>query len=285
MRVRIDKILPNPVQPRRVFEADEMRALAESIREVGLIHPVVVVKSGDWFVLVDGERRYRACRSLGMTEIEVVVREEIPEQDMLVQALVANVQRADLNPIEEARAYQVMRDKMGMNQMEISRKTGTNLVRVSHRLSLLELPIELQDLIQSGEIPVDKRVVKVILSLPEEYRMEFARKIAGREMSIRQIQDAGNRLQEMLATSASRERMDVPAVDLADPGHVKPGWDMLAQAGVLPVWRIVVDSARKTCKECGWGDLASREVCKDCPAVQFVSLMNKKANEHDGNRH
>ena len=280
MKVKIDKILPNPVQPRRVFEADEMRELAESICEVGLIHPIVVVKSGEWFVLVDGERRYRACRSLGMTEIEAVIREEIPEQDMLVQALVANVQRADLNPIEEAKAYQVMRDEMGMNQMEISRKTGTNLMRVSHRLSLLELPIELQDLIQSGEIPVDKRVVTVILSLPEEYRMEFARKIAGREMSIRQIQDAGNRLQEMLATSASRERLDVPAVDLADPGHVKPGWDMLAQAGVLPVWDVVVESARKTCTRCGWWEQASKEICRDCPAVELISLMNKKAGRH-----
>lgn len=280
MRVRIDKILPNPVQPRRVFEADEMRALAESIREIGLIHPVVVVKSGDWFVLVDGERRYRACRSLGMMEIEAVVREEIPERDMLVQALVANVQRADLNPIEEAKAYQVMRDEMGMNQMEISRKTGTNLMRVSHRLSLLTLPIELQDLIANGDIPVDKRVVEVILSLPEEYRLEFARKIAGREMSIRQIQDAGNRLQEMLATSASRERMDVPAVDLADPGHVKPGWDMLAQAGVLPVWDVVVESARKTCTRCGWWEQASKEICRDCPAVELISLMNKKVGRY-----
>ena len=280
MKVKIDKILPNPVQPRRVFEADEMRELAESICEVGLIHPIVVVKSGEWFVLVDGERRYRACRSLGMTEIEAVIREEIPEQDMLVQALVANVQRADLNPIEEAKAYQVMRDEMGMNQMEISRKTGTNLMRVSHRLSLLELPIELQDLIQSGEIPVDKRVVTVILSLPEEYRMEFARKIAGREMSIRQIQDAGNRLQEMLATSASRERLDVPAIDLANPGHVKPNWDMLAQAGVLPVWDVVVESARKTCTRCGWWEQASKEICRDCPAVELISLMNKKAGRH-----
>lgn len=280
MKVKIDKILPNPVQPRQEFDADEMRELAESICEVGLIHPIVVVKSGEWFVLVDGERRYRACRSLGMTEIEAVIREEIPEQDMLVQALVANVQRADLNPIEEAKAYQVMRDEMGMNQMEISRKTGTNLMRVSHRLSLLELPIELQDLIQSGEIPVDKRVVTVILSLPEEYRMEFARKIAGREMSIRQIQDAGNRLQEMLATSASRERLDVPAVDLADPGHVKPGWDMLAQAGVLPVWDVVVESARKTCTRCGWWEQASKEICRDCPAVELISLMNKKAGRY-----
>lgn len=285
MRIPTDKVLPNPMQPRRVFGADEMRELADSIREVGLINPIVVVNSGEWYVLVDGERRWRACKSLGMTEIRADVREEITEQDMLIQALVANVQRADLSPIEEARAYRTMKTEMRMPNVEIAKRTGTNTMRVAHRLQLLELPEELQELIGSGKIPVDKRVVEAILSIPEEYRMEFASKIQGRDLSIAQIQKIAGNLANLLARQDTPRKLEVPAVDLSEHDHDDSRWDMLAQAGVLPVWRIVVDSARKTCKECGWGDLASREVCKDCPAVQFVSLMNKKANEHDGYRH
>lgn len=283
MQIPTDKILPNPMQPRRVFGAAELQELADSIREVGLINPIVVVKSGEWYVLVDGERRWRACKLLGMPEIRADVREENLEQDkLLIQALVANVRRTDLSPIEEARAYHTMKTVMLMSNVEIAKRAGINCMRVAHRLQLLELPEDLREMIGSGKIPVDRRVVEAILSIPEEYRMEFANKIQGKGLSIAQIQKIAGNLVSLLAKKAAPpgQQLDVPAVDLAKHDHPASRWDMLAQAGVMPAWRIVVNSARKTCRDCGWGDMSSREICSDCPAVQFVTLMNQRAEEY-----
>lgn len=149
----IAEIRPNPFQPRTVFKADELKALADSIREQGVLQPVLVVKAKDaGYLLISGERRLRAAQSLGWQRIPALIKAAATDQELAEWAIIENVQRDDLNPLEEARAYKRLVDEFQLTQEDVAKKVGKERSTVANSLRLLKLPAEVQGLLEKGEL-------------------------------------------------------------------------------------------------------------------------------------
>ncbi len=141
--VPIDMIVPNPHQPRQHFAADALDELSASIGEHGIIQPLVVTRTDAGYELIAGERRWRAAQQAGLSEVPIIIKEVTP-QERLELALVENVQRADLNPLEEAEAYQLLQTEFGLSHSEIARRVGKSRPAISNALRLLRMPAPLQ---------------------------------------------------------------------------------------------------------------------------------------------
>jgi ParB family chromosome partitioning protein len=185
--LRIDHIIPNRYQPRKTFSEEELSQLAESIKENGLIQPILVRRRGDGiFELIAGERRLRAARLAGLTSIRAIIRNSSDEQAMEL-ALVENLQRQDLNPIEAARAYQRLITEFGFTQDGVAQRIGKDRSSVANIARLLNLPTEIQQLIESGALTTGH--AKVLLGLPGlEPQVRLARQIMERHLSVRQAE-------------------------------------------------------------------------------------------------
>ncbi len=149
--VQSGQIKPNPFQPREDFNQQSIEELAQSIKEKGVIQPLLVRRKGDNYELIAGERRLRAANSLGLKEIPIIVR-DVTDQDSLELALIENIQREGLNPIEEAHAYQHLIDKFKVTQEKISEVLGKARVTITNTLRLLKLPHEIQEEMKKGRI-------------------------------------------------------------------------------------------------------------------------------------
>lgn len=205
-------IHPNPHQPRQEFDGDAIRELADSIREHGLLQPVLVRPAGDHgYELVAGERRFRACQSLEHEEIPAIVR-DVPDDRMLEIALVENLQREDLNPIEKAEAYRRYVDELELTHEGASTRLGKDRSTITNQLRLLELPPDLQDMVSRGTLRMGH--ARALLGVDNEGAQ---RKIAGRVdkegISVREVE----RL-------ARRERDGAPARTPTAPKPVKSAY-------------------------------------------------------------
>jgi ParB family chromosome partitioning protein len=167
--IPIDSIDPNPEQPRRAFDPDELRSLADSIRQHGLLQPIVVRRAGDRYELVVGERRWRASREAGLATIPAVVA-DLADRSGLELALVENVQRSDLNPIELAHAFRTLAEA-GATQEEIGRRVGLDRSTVANHLRLLELPTEVQADVEAGRLAVGHAKALLQVASPERRRL------------------------------------------------------------------------------------------------------------------
>jgi ParB family chromosome partitioning protein len=193
-RAAIDQIDPNPLQPRRVFQADALRELADSIRQHGIIQPLVVRRSGTRFQLVAGERRWRAARIAGMSEVPVVVQ-EIPDDRLLEITLIENVQREDLNPIEFGMALDQMARELNISHEEIGRRTGKDRSTIANAIRLLQLPADLQQLVAERRLSAGH--ARCLLGLAdEETQRKLAEKIVAQGLSVRQVERMTKRLTE-----------------------------------------------------------------------------------------
>jgi ParB family chromosome partitioning protein len=143
--------MPNPAQPRRDFDESSLHELAASIREYGVIEPVLVRRDGETYVLVAGERRVRAARIAGMRTVPAILRED-PDRDMLSLALIENIQREDLSPVEEAEAYRKLMDELGLTQEGVAERVGKSRAAVANALRLLQLRPEIRADISTGKI-------------------------------------------------------------------------------------------------------------------------------------
>jgi ParB family chromosome partitioning protein len=182
----IDAIHPNPVQPRVVFQADRLEELAASIRANGIIQPLIVRSHHGQFQLVAGERRWRAAKLAGLTEVPVVIQ-EVAEPQMLELALIENIQREDLNPIETAHAYERLRRELGLSQEEIGRRTGKDRASIANTIRLLNLPPEVQLLLAEHRVSMGH--ARAILGLQSaEEQIEIAEKTAAQGLSVRQVE-------------------------------------------------------------------------------------------------
>lgn len=201
-QIPLEQIIPNPEQPRRHFEPEALAGLAQSVKRK-LIQPIVVeeVQSG-LYMLHDGERRWRAAKLAGLETIESVVRPSLNgtgKQERLLDALIANVQRVDLNPIEEAQSLGSLR-ATGLTINQIADKTGMTYVTVSARLRLLDLDEEIQQLIACGHLPRDRRVADALLQIEEQgTRVKLAKRLARPGITIPTIINACERLNDRLA--------------------------------------------------------------------------------------
>lgn len=284
MEIPIDRILPNPDQPRTIFDEADLEQLSESIAEHGVIQPVTVERADNGFyILHDGERRWRASKLAGKTTIPAYIERGLNgagSRDRLVRAMVANIQRADLNPVEEGHAYQQMIDEHGMTVSQIVRTIGISQPRVNSRLKLLELDESIQAHIISGRLPKDERSTNALLSIEEpETRQQLADRAAARRMTVKAIVEACVRLNDHIAADKA-PRHPVPAVHMAtrrEPIN-RQRWDALTQIGKLPPWILVEISTRDTCRQCSWCDQASEVICKLCPLPQMLAAMIGRAN-------
>lgn len=184
--VQSDQIKPNPFQPREEFNQEHIDELAQSIKEKGVIQPLLVRRRGDSYELIAGERRLRACKSLGLKEIPIIVK-DIGDRDSLEYALIENIQREDLNPIEEAHAYQHLIDKFQVTQEKIGEALGKGRTTIANTLRLLRLPHEIQEEMKKGRISFAHG--RALLEVQDEnLQRRFAQDIIAKELSVRELE-------------------------------------------------------------------------------------------------
>jgi ParB family chromosome partitioning protein len=182
----IDSIHPNPVQPRVNFQIDRLEELAASIRANGIIQPLIVRRHDGQYQMVAGERRWRAAKMAGLAEVPVVVL-EVAEPQLLELALIENIQREDLNPIETAHAYERLGRELGLSQEEIGRRTGKDRTSITNTVRLLKLPAEVQLLLAERRLSMGH--ARAVLGLPTaEQQIEIAEKAAAQGLSVRQVE-------------------------------------------------------------------------------------------------
>ena len=171
--VPVDMISPNRQQPRQIFDEDTIRELADSIREQGIIQPLIVSElSGGRYELIAGERRLRAARLLGLEEVPVIVKSNVDEEGLLTMALIENLQREDLNPIEEARALRELIDQQEYSQEEVATKVGKSRTYVANSIRLLRLPQVMQDDLAAGRYSAGHaRAVLALTNLHEQLKL------------------------------------------------------------------------------------------------------------------
>jgi ParB family transcriptional regulator, chromosome partitioning protein len=187
--IPLDSIDGNPQQPRKRFDEEGLASLAASMREVGVLQPIVVRRSPDGYELVAGERRCRAARLAGLEEIPAIVRSDVDAVQSLTEALIENVQREDLSPLEEAAAYRQLIDDFGLTHDAVASAVGKSRSAVTNTLRLLQLPATVQGLLERGEISAGH--ARALLGLEDEaYAAHVARRCAEEGWSVRQVEDA-----------------------------------------------------------------------------------------------
>ena len=182
-KVSIDKINPNPNQPRTHFNETLLNELADSIRENGVLQPLLVRKKGEGYEIIAGERRYQASKIAGLEELPVIVK-EVDDQKMLELALIENLQRSDLNPIEEAKGYRQLIKASGMTQEALSKAVSKSRSSITNSLRLLDLPEPVQRYLFDGRLTAGH--ARAILAVPyEEQRIKLADKVVAEGLSVR----------------------------------------------------------------------------------------------------
>src|SRR4030042_1685674 len=192
--VEVDSIVPNPRQPRQARDPQALEELATSIREQGLVQPLVVTQVAGGYQLLVGERRWRAAKLAGLDLVPVVVRDVTPQQ-MLELALVENLQREDLNPLETATAYSQLVEEFGLTQQQVAEKVGKNRVTVTNTLRLLKLPSEVKDALLRGDITEGHARAMLRLDSPGA-QLEVLQAIVKGGLNVRQAEELVRRLVE-----------------------------------------------------------------------------------------
>lgn len=182
-QISIEKIQPNPDQPRTHFNESELEELSESIRENGVLQPLLVRKQGNKYEIIAGERRYQASKMAGLDTLPVIIK-DVDDQKVLELALIENLQRSDLNPIEEAKGYKRLIKTSGMTQEALSRAVSKSRSTITNSLRLLDLPEPVQDLLFEGKLTAGH--ARAILAVPyEDARIKLAEKVVAEGLSVR----------------------------------------------------------------------------------------------------
>ncbi len=212
-RIPIDLIDPNPVQPRAAFPAAKLEELAASIKAHGVLQPLLVRRNGSRYQLVAGERRWRAAKLAGLTELPVVVR-DVPDDRLLEITLVENVQREDLNPVELARALERMVTDLGLTHEEIASRTGKDRSTISNFLRLLKLPDDVQQLLAEHRLSMGH--ARAIVGLPSEaLQRQVAEKAASQGLSVRQVERLVQGITRPREAKSLQETVEEPNVRAA----------------------------------------------------------------------
>lgn len=185
--IRITDVVPNSRQPRKVMDEDKLVELAESIKEHGVVQPIVVrpVGGGD-YELIAGERRWRACLRLGMEKIPAVIK-EYGDLEASAVALIENIQRENLNPLEEAMAYKMLMDDFGLTQEDVSRRVGKSRPFVGNMVRLLSLPHDIKNMLNDGKLTAGH--ARAVLGLEDEkHQLRMAQKIIDKQLNVRQVE-------------------------------------------------------------------------------------------------
>lgn len=201
--LKLDQVKPSPFQPREYFDNQSLEELTQSIKEKGVIQPVLVRRRGEYYELIAGERRLRAANLLNLKEIPVIVK-EVADSDSLELSLIENIQRQDLNPIEEARAYQYLIDKFNLTQEKISEIVGKARTTIANTLRLLNLPQEIQEEIKKGRISfAHGRTLLEIEDLNQQRRL--ARETISKGFSVRELENLIKRQRSRMTKQKTRQ--------------------------------------------------------------------------------
>ena len=192
--IPISQIQPNPYQPRKTFNEASIEELARSVRQHGIVQPLVVTRAGDKYKLIAGERRFRAAQKAGLTTVPALIKEMMQEGDALQIALIENIQREDLNPIEEAMAYHQLHDDFQLTQEEISRRVGKERSTVANFLRLLKLPDPVKKLLASGQLSMGHARALLAIESPKKQE-QLADRVVRKSLNVRQT--------EMLASESA----------------------------------------------------------------------------------
>ncbi|HEY8341728.1 MAG TPA: ParB/RepB/Spo0J family partition protein [Calditerricola sp.] len=205
--IPIDELRPNPYQPRRVFDDASLAELANSIREHGVVQPIIVRKGIKGYDIVAGERRWRAAKLAGLTKIPAVVKVFTEEQVMEI-ALIENLQREDLNPIEIAQAYQKLMETFNLTQEELAQKVGKSRPHVANFLRLLTLPKAIQDDVSRGTLSMGH--ARALLGVEDDaMRMELAKQAVRERWSVRELEARVQRLRKARETARAKRAKPV----------------------------------------------------------------------------
>ena len=195
--VRISEVEPNRKQPRKNFDDEKLDELAESIKNFGLLQPILVQKRDGYYEIIAGERRWRAALKAGLKEVPVIIR-EYTEKEILELSLIENLQRENLNPIEEAQAYKRLMDEFGMGQADVAQRVSKSRSAVANSLRLLKLEEEVQKMLVEGQISMGHARALLPLEIPEE-QVAVAGKVAEKQLSVRETEKL---VKELLKTGA-----------------------------------------------------------------------------------
>src|SRR5512136_1077948 len=209
----IEEIRPNKNQPRKTFSGEKLEELAASIREKGIIQPLVVRKKGDHYELIAGERRWRAAQRAGLREVPVVIQ-DVSDDTAVELALIENIQREDLNAVEEAEAYQALLEKFALSQEELARRVGKERSTVANALRLLRLPAEIKRDIVEDRLAMGH--ARALLSLDSPELVKKGRdEIIRRQLSVRETENLVRRLRTH-RSQQPKKRLDPQLVDLVE---------------------------------------------------------------------
>ena len=182
-KLKLSEIVPNPNQPRTHFNETELNELSESIREHGVLQPLLVRKHGAKYEIIAGERRYQASKLADLTEVPVIIK-DVNDEEMLALALIENLQRSDLNPLEEAKGYRQLIDASGMTQDALSKAVSKSRSAITNSLRLLDLPEPVQQMIFDGKLTAGH--ARAILAVPyEDARIKLAERVVAEGLSVR----------------------------------------------------------------------------------------------------
>jgi ParB/RepB/Spo0J family partition protein len=298
IQVYTSNIERNPKQPRQWFNNEELEQLTISVREHGIIQPLIVTPSSkpDVYILITGERRLIAARRANLETVPVIVRDVTDEPEMLILALVENVDRSEMTPVEEGDAYLVLRSQ-GMSNAEIARKVGVTDVRVGNCINCASLPDKTRTLINRGQLFISNQFISSLRDIAEISPTaceELAQQIADTQpalkaanktattvlnqlSALKQEKKPAKRKKNIFDASSKLSELDI---DESRPPSPRK-WDVLNAAGLLPPWTMVTEAALMICTGCDLYGFASHPICSACTAARMVAQLAKKVEEQE----
>jgi ParB family chromosome partitioning protein len=245
VHLAVDRLVPNPGQPRKNFDETELKELADSIGRHGIIQPIIAADTGDGsYIIIAGERRTRAARLAGLTEVPVIVR-SYTDQKRLEVSLIENIQRSDLNPIEEAAAYKNLMDFSSLSQEELAVRVGKSRSAVTNALRLLKLSADVQKSLESGEVSPGH--ARALLSVTDrKLREKLFREITGKGLSVREAEKRASTLNTVPAAEGEGETVKPaakrpPEIDAMEEKFIGRLGTKVAIEGSLNKGRIHID--------------------------------------------
>jgi ParB family chromosome partitioning protein len=227
----IDQLDPTDIQPRKYFNENKLNELAQSIKANGIIQPIVARRHGERFQIIAGERRWRAAQLAGLRRVPCVVK-EIPEENVLELSLIENIQREELNPIEEANAYKRLLEKLAVTQEEIARRVGKDRSSIANSLRLLKLPQELQKMVEEDKLSMGH--ARALLSIESvDQQQSLANEIVAKTLSVRETERLVKRVHNSEASPAPNP--DLAAENQNEAANISAAEQKLSKKLAAPV--------------------------------------------------
>ena len=206
----INEVEPNKNQPRKDFDHDALEELADSIKQHGIVQPIVVTKQKDYYEIIAGERRWRAAKIAELKEVPVVIKEYSPQEVMEV-ALIENIQREDLNPVEEARAYQHLIEEYNLKQEEVAKKVSKNRSTITNAIRLLKLPEPILNMLVTGELSSGH--ARAILAINDkDKQIKIAEKVVKDHLTVRDVEKLSKEKEEKTPTAKQKKKLPQEAI-------------------------------------------------------------------------